>query len=226
MSSMTGPTNPGTITVADGHVVHTCCGKLDSEPHRNFCEHFTSADKLIEAAVKRWDNYRDGYANGYLDAIAVKSKVSAETLAAMESFVARRDTMTDAEQDAIRGALGQPKDDGGFAARWLEERQRRTALACPEWCTIGHAEDDDRGDLALHMGDDHTDGYARRLLNVHEGSKLLARVARTDDLAKGTAGVPALLVTADLELTTWEQAGELARTILDAFGYLEGADRA
>lgn len=42
-------TNPGTITVADGHVVHTCCGKLDSQPHRNFCEHWT------------------GYINGYLD---------------------------------------------------------------------------------------------------------------------------------------------------------------
>jgi hypothetical protein len=147
MSSMTDPTNPGTITVADGHVVHTCCGKLDDEPHRNFCPQYRPVLDLEPG--------------------------------------------------------------------------------CPEWCTIEHAEDDDRDDLALHMGDDHTDGYARRLLNVHEdyGSKLLVRVARTDDLGEGTTGVPALLVTADLELTTWEQAGELARTILDGFGYLEGADR-
>jgi hypothetical protein len=28
-----------------------------------------------------------------------------------------------------------------------------------------------------------------------------------------------------VELTTWEQAAELARTILDGFGYLEGAGR-
>lgn len=50
---------PTTIEVADGHVVHLCCGKLDDEAHRNFCEHF-----------------RDGYAEGYLDALAAVAGVS------------------------------------------------------------------------------------------------------------------------------------------------------
>lgn len=27
----------GVVQVADGHVVHECCGKLDGGPHRNFC---------------------------------------------------------------------------------------------------------------------------------------------------------------------------------------------
>jgi hypothetical protein len=28
------------VEVADGHVVHSCCGKLDDAEHKNFCEHF------------------------------------------------------------------------------------------------------------------------------------------------------------------------------------------
>lgn len=97
---------------------------------------------------------------------------------------------------------------------------------CPEWCTLDHGEDDARDDLVLHLGDDHVDGTVRRLLEVHDGSKLAIQVARCDDLSTGTVGTPNLMVRADLELKTWEQVGELARTILDSFGYLEGADRA
>lgn len=105
----------------------------------------------------------------------------------------------------------------------VEENPR--PAGCPDWCTFDHAEDDERDDLALHMGDDHTDSTVRDLLDVHQGSKLRVVVARTDDLSADTRGTPALLVTADLELTTWEQAAELARAILDGFGYLNGAEK-
>jgi hypothetical protein len=96
-----------------------------------------------------------------------------------------------------------------------------SAPACPDWCTIDHATDDERDDLVLHMGDDHIDGVGRKLLD----GKLDIRVARCDDTEAGTRGVPNLYVRADLELTTWEQAAELARAILDGFGYLNGAEQ-
>lgn len=94
--------------------------------------------------------------------------------------------------------------------------------SCPEWCTIDHSTDDERDDLVLHTGDDHTDGTVRRLLDA---SKLHIHVARTDSLTESRRGAPALLVHADVELTTWQQAAELARSILDGFSYLQGADR-
>jgi hypothetical protein len=90
----------------------------------------------------------------------------------------------------------------------------------PEWCTIDHAEDDDRDDLVLHMGDDHTDRSVRTLLNAH---RLSLRIAQADDVDAFLPGKPTLMVHVDVELTTWEQAAELARTILDGFGYLKGA---
>lgn len=96
----------------------------------------------------------------------------------------------------------------------------KPAITCPDWCTLDHAEDDPRDDLALHQSDDHTDSVTRRLLDAHQ---LSVRVSRTDDLTAGQAGAPALTVHLDVELTTWEQAAELARTILDGFGYLHGA---
>ncbi|MEV6306494.1 hypothetical protein AB0M02_44300 [Actinoplanes sp. NPDC051861] len=104
------------------------------------------------------------------------------------------------------------------------------AIDCPDWCTIDHTGDDPADpieNLILHMGDDHgIDETTRDLLHAHEGSQLDVRVARTDCPQEGTVGVPALMVRADLELTTWEQAAELARAILDSFGYLKGADQA
>jgi hypothetical protein len=125
--------------VADGHLVSHCCGRVDDEPHRNFCEHY-------------------------------------------------------------RPAAGAPE--------------------CPDWCVEDHSTDDARDDLVLHMGDDHTDGSVRKLLDAHA---LDVRVARTDDLTARTAGIPSLMVRLDAELTTWEQAGGLVRTILDGFGYLHMA---
>jgi hypothetical protein len=94
---------------------------------------------------------------------------------------------------------------------------------CPDWCTLTHDQDDDERDgLALHMGADHTDATVRRLLDAHH---LELQVARTDDVDEGTLGKPNLYVRVEVELTTWEQAAELARTILDSFGYLHGADQ-
>lgn len=95
---------------------------------------------------------------------------------------------------------------------------------CPDWCLFDHTTDGVADDLVLHLGDDHTDGTVRDLLNVHSGSKLDIRVGRTDCPPEGRTGTAALLIQADLELTTWEQAAELARTILDGFGYLGNVD--
>lgn len=100
------------------------------------------------------------------------------------------------------------------------------ADSCPEWCLLDHTADDVRDDLVLHQADDHTDGSVHRMLGVPAQHVLDVRVSRTDCPSEGTTGTPALLIRADLEVTTWEQAGELARTILDGFGYLQGADQA
>lgn len=106
------------------------------------------------------------------------------------------------------------------AEQWAAEN--RELLGCPDWCTDDHGPVDVRVDLITHMGDDHTDGTVRRLLDA---TTLDIRVARTDSPLEGTVGAPNLYVRCDVELTTWQQAAELARTILDGFGYLEGADR-
>lgn len=96
----------------------------------------------------------------------------------------------------------------------------RTAL-CPDWCLLDHTDDDPRVDLILHQDDDHTDGITRKLLGEHTN----IRVSRTDCPAEGRIGEPALYVVVEAELTTWEQAAELARAILDGFGYLKGTDQ-
>ncbi|MBU2662855.1 hypothetical protein KOI35_04975 [Actinoplanes bogorensis] len=102
--------------------------------------------------------------------------------------------------------------------------------SCPDWCIEDHGTDDPSdpfNGLVLHMGGDHTDSHVRKMLDLHPGggTNLDLRVTRTDNRDEGTVGVPNLYVRIELELTTWEQAAELARTILDGFGYLDGADR-
>jgi hypothetical protein len=106
------------------------------------------------------------------------------------------------------------------AVKAIREEQRQ--CVCPDWCVLDHAQDDRRDDLVLHQGDDHTDGTVRKLLDP---DRLDIRVSRTDCPAEGMLGTAALYVTTEVELTTWEQAAELARTILDGFGYLKGAER-
>lgn len=141
-------------------------------------------------------------------ALALFHPTDPEQAVNMLTFWARRGELTDADIVEIQDRMF-PDD-------------------CPDWCTFDHTGDDPADpieNLILHMGDDHTDGSVRKMLDVHEGSKLDIRVARTDCPSEGTVGKPALMIRADLELTTWEQAGELARTILDAFGYLLGADQ-
>lgn len=99
---------------------------------------------------------------------------------------------------------------------------------CPDWCAYDHAAGDDpRDGLVMHLGNEHTDGTVRRLLGAGPGigSELDIRVVRCDCPSEDTVGTPSLHVRADLEVTTWEQAAELARTILDAFGYLQGSEK-
>lgn len=127
------------VTVADDRRVYLCCGRVDNEAHRNFCEYYRTAE----------------------------------------------------------------------------------APECPEWCTTDHAgTDDDRDDLVLHMSSNHVETRVKELADAHQ---LDIRVARTDFPSDGTSGVPNLYVRYEVEVTSWEQAAELARMILDGFGYLEGA---
>jgi hypothetical protein len=154
-------------------------------------------------------DFRDGYVEGYLGAMeAARTIVRSEGVSAVADLAARRDALTDADRAGICAILA-----GSLADRIVRDD-------CPEWCTTDHGHDDLRDDLVLHQGDDHTDGVARTLLDAHQ---LDLRVSRTDNLTDGTLGMPALYVRVEAELTTWEQAAELARLILDGFGYLKGA---
>jgi hypothetical protein len=185
--------------VADGRLVSHCCGRVDDDPHRSFCEHFRPADTDDRLASNT--DFRDGYVDGYLDAIKVARGM----------------------QDEQRLAALSPAEKllDETAARWERERQEWLAKisGCPEWCALTHdPEDDAHADLALHMGDDHTDDTVRKLLD----GRVEVRVARTDVLSEGTTGTPNLYVRCELELTTWQQAAELARLIVDAFGYVPG----
>ncbi|MEU4618857.1 hypothetical protein AB0G04_02600 [Actinoplanes sp. NPDC023801] len=152
--------------------------------------------------------HRDGYAEGYLDALDAVKKI----------------------RDERRGAVLFPTPAQRFldetAARWEREHQewRAKVSGCPAWCTLTHDPiDDARDGMALHMGDDHTDDTVRKLLDAHT---LQVRVARldvlTEDLVGERIGTPNLHVHVDVEVTTWQQAAELARTILDAFDYVPG----
>lgn len=127
--------------------------------------------------------------------------------------------------------VGSPED----AARLLQSWARRPEMtdddvavvldvlfpdpdACPDWCIEDHREDDPRDDIVLHRGGDHTDSTVRRLLAA---TQLDIRIVSTTNVLPTEPGTaPTLNVRVDAELTTWEQAAELARTILDAFGYL------
>jgi hypothetical protein len=164
-------------------------------------------DRMFPAEASR----RDGYAEGYLDALDAVKKI----------------------RDEQRSAALSPTPAERFldetAARWEREHQEWLAKfnTCPAWCTLTHdPEDDVRDGMALHMGDDHTDETVRKLLDAHT---LEVRVARldilTEDLAGSPIGTPNLHVRIDAELTTWEQAAELARVILDGFVYVPVADR-
>jgi hypothetical protein len=146
-------------------------------------------------------------------------------------FWIRRGELTPVDITAVQDQMfPEPATDGreGYANGYIDGLAAAKQLfgkatpveqpACPDWCTLTHdPEDDARDDLALHMGDDHTDETARKLLDAHT---LEVRVARTDVLSEGRTGTPNLFVRVDAELTTWQQAAELARTILDAFGYV------
>lgn len=90
--------SPDVIEVADGHLVHGCCGKVDDAGHRNFCEFYgtrSPSEQLLDETAARWDaerqqfaarmderaaehrddprsddpRFRDGYAVGFLDAL-------------------------------------------------------------------------------------------------------------------------------------------------------------
>ncbi|MEU8656292.1 hypothetical protein [Actinoplanes philippinensis] len=92
--------DPGVIEVADGHLVHACCGKIDDAEHRNFCEFYgtrSPSEQLLAETAARWDaesrqfaarmdertaehrddsrfddpRFCDGYAVGFLEALEI-----------------------------------------------------------------------------------------------------------------------------------------------------------
>lgn len=182
--------------------------------------------------TKSSEQINDSIVEAAITALAPFHPESAQQAADMLLFWARRAELTAADITEVGERLfpsTRPADDGGFAERFLEERRAyaedlaaRRRDDCPDWCTYDHRTDDGLVDDVLHTGDDHTDGSVRKLLDPH---RLDLRVARVDQPAGRTVGKPILYVQAELELTTWEQAAELARTILDSFGYLKGADQ-
>lgn len=92
MNSMPEPTTNSerindTIEVADGHVVHTCCGKLDDEEHRNFCEHYRQTDSIVADAIR---------------ALTVYQPQSPQQAADMLLFWVRRHEMTDVDLAEIQ----------------------------------------------------------------------------------------------------------------------------
>jgi len=95
---------------------------------------------------------------------------------------------------------------------------------CPEWCIEDHSADDERDDIVLHRGANHVDGILIGLLPEEHRHRLDVRVTSTTNLLPDEEGEePTLYVQVEAQLTTWQQAAELARTILDGFGYLKGA---
>jgi hypothetical protein len=145
-------------------------------------------------------DHRNGYAEGYLDALDAVKKIRDERRLAALSPAERLLDET--------------------AARWRREHKEWLAKVsgCPAWCTLTHDPADDiRDDMALHMGVDRADDMVRELLDEH---RVEVRVARLDCLSEGKLGTPNLFVRVEAELTTWEQAAELARLILDGFGYV------
>jgi hypothetical protein len=190
--------------VADGRLVSHCCGRVDDDPHRSFCEHYRPADADERLASNT--DFRDGYVDGYLDAIkAARGMRDEQRLAALSPAERFLDET---------------------AARWERERQEWLAKisGCPAWCTLTHdPEDDARDGMALHMDDDHTDETVRKLIDARA---LEVRVTRLDVLSEGRIGTPALFVRVDAELTTWRQAAELTRIILDAFDHVPDSSAA
>lgn len=83
---------PDAVTeVADGHVVHHCCGRIDDAAHKNFCEHYRApddggfAERFLErqqdarrAALLADEQGREGYAEGYVDCVVATRPERAE----------------------------------------------------------------------------------------------------------------------------------------------------
>lgn len=46
---LVGETAPpvGVLPIADGRVLHECCGKLDDAPHQNFCKHYEAPGLIV-----------------------------------------------------------------------------------------------------------------------------------------------------------------------------------
>lgn len=114
MSSM-----PETIDVADGHVVHTCCGKLDDEQHRNFCEHYRPTPGVADVAVREFA--RRAEALGFAIDPAGDPTYLVERINAL----------------LAEGVTPTPPE-----SEWSE------LPACPSWCTGRHDDDGQFRDCA------------------------------------------------------------------------------
>jgi hypothetical protein len=166
-------------------------------------EDAAAVDAVLQHRLETNSEFRDGYLEGYVGALQVATAL-------------RRGDLDDQRTPAQRFL-----DE--TAERWEQERRELIAkiAECPAWCALTHnPADDARDDMALHMSVNHVDDTVRKVLAPHH---LEVQVSRLDCPSTGAAGVPNLYVWCELELTTLEQATELARTIVDGFGHLEDA---
>jgi hypothetical protein len=119
MSSMPETSKPTTIDVADGHVVHLCCGKLDDQPHRNFCPNFRRQAEVPKVGHVSPDVVR-GIAARLADA-----GYDIDPTAAVALLYTRIDELL-AEGSAPR----------------IPESEWFPLPTCPGWCTGVHRGDD------------------------------------------------------------------------------------
>lgn len=73
--------------------------------------------------------YRDGYAEGFLDAIQLQTGVSPEVRKLVSAAMARREDLTDAHREEIRLALRMPAERliDETAERWAQEHDENVA---------------------------------------------------------------------------------------------------
>jgi hypothetical protein len=183
------------------------------------------------------EQINDSIVDQAVTALAPFHPESREQAADMLLFWIRRAELTEQDITAVQDRLFPPAKDqqaeasgdygDGYTTGYLDAisatvrlradnaklaRLREQLLACPDWCTLDHSDDDPADpiyNLILHTSDAHACGL---------------RVSRTDCPQEGRIGTPSLAGRIDVELTSWQEAAELAHAILDGFGYLEGAD--
>ncbi|WP_127501945.1 hypothetical protein [Actinoplanes solisilvae] len=109
--------NTEVIEVADGHVVHMCCGKLDDAAHKNFCPNWPGdggfAERFLDEmraahAARTPEQVQDDLAERAMSTLVGLGMVDPEAGEALVSLWRRRDRFSAAELEAITVAASAP----------------------------------------------------------------------------------------------------------------------